>query len=57
MMILTMMGLNPSPLARDFFHCVLMITLVVLVAWGMECFYQQESSTNVTFFCLLCLYQ
>ena len=50
------MGLTPSPPVRAILHCVLMIPLVVLVTWGLEFLYQQESSPNVTFL-LSCSHQ
>ena len=55
-----MMGLALGPLVRTLFQislCVLTITLVVLVAWGLKCLYQQDSSPNMIFLCLSCLYQ
>ena len=40
----------------DFF-CVLMISLVVLVAWGQFFLYEYELSPNVVFLSLSCSYQ
>ena len=49
MMSLKRIGLTNVPLVRALFHCVLMIMLVVLVAWGLAFLYQQESIPNVIF--------
>ena len=40
-----------------YFHCVLTVPLVMLVAWGLAFLYQQELSPNVMFFYLFFLYQ
>ena len=52
-----MMGLNPGPLVRVIFYCVLKILLVVLVAWGLAFLYKQELGPNVTFLHFSCWYQ
>ena len=55
-----MMGMTPSFLVLtllQIFLCILMITLVVLVAWGLAFLHQQESIPNVMFLHLLYSYQ
>ena len=54
MMSLTMVGLTQVPLVRALLPFIFTIPLVVSVDWGLAFLYQQESSPNVTFLCLLC---